>query len=226
MAATIQDVVSANLVLVGVSLISTPDEVEQFRSSIGGVDLQEEFGLAGSLPAGLVEPNRRLTLNRDRIFLTLSPSRSSISREYPSLENLQADLERLSEVSTQAIKGTNLGSQNLVAFGYNAEVIFNQDSGDPAIRYLGGRLFGHSFPRGKPWDLSGGSGQLIFTDGTRRWTFSVRPRSEDERESRVALGLNLHLNQQNLPNKVEIRNSLEEVWTEANEFMKRLDENR
>ena len=218
MAATLQDVVSANLVLVGVGLLNEPGEVEQFRNAIDR-DMRMEFGLVANVPSGVTEPSLTLTLNRERIALNLSSSRSTITKEYPE----QDDLDLLARVASKAIECTALDGQAPVAFGYNIELIFNQDSGQPALHYIGERLFGRQ-PLGKVgWNLIGGTGQLIFTDGIRQWKINVGSRPGDAATPRVVLTVNLHEDKRRFPTESEIKASLKEAWNEATEFMTRLD---
>ena len=219
MAATLQDVVSANLVLVGVGLLNEPAEVEQFRNVLD-LDLRVEVGLVTNVSSGLTESSRTIMLNRERIALNLSSSRSSIACEYPE----QSSLARLAQVAVLAIGNANLSGQIPQSFGYNIEMVFNQDTGQSAIYYLGERLFDYRLLKKDGWDLLGGRGQLIFRDAIGQWTVTVEPRFGDEATSRVFLSLNLHKNEQRLPEEDEIRGSLEEIWREALAFMERLDE--
>ena len=223
MAVQVYDIVSANLVLVGIRLLDTPAEFEKFAEALDA-DLQAELGISANVAGGMPEPTRKVTLSRDRIVLTMSPSRTSLDKEYPSRENPTGDFARLAEVAQCAIASTVLESNRPAAFGYNLEAVFDQDSGQPALHYLGNRLFGPYSPGKAGWGLLGGTGQLIFADPrNRQWTITARPRSNDEREHRVVLGLNLHLRDQPLPTAEEIQTALAEVWQEANDFMERLD---
>ena len=221
MAATLHDVVSANLVLVGVGLLNQPDEVERFRSALG-VDLRVEVGLVTNIPSGQTEPSRTLTLNRERIALDLSSWRSSIAREYPD----ESDLARLAQVAALAIEKTDLPEQTPQAFGYNIEMVFDQNSGQPAIQYIGERLFGQQLTSRTGWTLFGGTGQAIFTSDAGRWTITLRPQIGDTATTRVLLALNLHKDEQRFPDANEIRASLEKAWDEAVSFMNRLDERK
>ena len=221
MAATLQDVVSVNLVLVGVGLLNEPDELERFRNAVD-LDLRLEVGLVTNVSSGITEPSRTLRLNRERIALDLSPSRSSIAREYPGEE----DLASLAKVVMQAIDSTDLRGQLPRAFGCNIELVFVQTSGQSTIQYIGERLFGSQSLGKAEWELVGGTGQLIFSDGIRRWTINVQPRPGDVDTSRVVLALNLHKDEQRFPTEGEIKDSLEEAWNEAKEFMNRLDESK
>ena len=140
-------------------------------------------GLIANIPSGNTEPGQTLTLNRDRIELELSRSRSSISRDYP----LRGDLLRLAEVAGHAISNSTLEVGRLRAIGFNIELIFDQHSGASAFEYLSRRLFAVDPLGGKDWQLMGGAGRLIFNDSGRRWTISVEPRFNDATESRVFL---------------------------------------
>ena len=219
MPATLRDVVSANLVLVGAGLLNEPDEVERFRNELD-TDLRLEAGLATNIPSGRTEPSRTLTLNRERIALSLSSSRSTIAREYPD----KSDLARLAQIATLAIGNTSWVDQTIQAFGYNIEMVFDQSSGQPAIRYIGERLFGQQSFGKAGWDPSGGTGQLVFIGDDGQWTITIRPQLGDNATTRVLLALNLHKDEQRFPDENEISTSLEMIWNEAVSFVNRLDE--
>ncbi len=219
MAVTIQDVVKANLVMVGVRLLSKPEDFEGFKRSVG-TDVQiAGAGLIADIPAGITEPGHTFALNRDRITLELSRSRSTISRDYP----LRDDLRRLAEVAWQAIDNSSLAGAQPQAFGFNIEMIFDQDSQAPAFGYLSSRLFNVEPLGNEGWQFVGGAGRLIFDDSGRHWTISLEPRFNDKTESRVFLSANLHVGEQPLPDEVGIRTSLEKVWDNIHEFVQRLD---
>ena len=223
MAATVHDIVNANLVLVGVGLLNTPEETERFGNDLDA-DVQVELGIIG-MGGGMPEPSRKIILNRERIILNVSLSRTSIDKEYPSRESPLDDFAKLAEVAQCAISNTASDGRNgLAAFGYNVEMVFDQDSGLPAIQYLGNRLFGNRSFGKEGQELVGGTGQIILNDERgHHWTITVRPRSDDEKEQRIALRLNLHLNKQHPPDAEEIKTSLEEVWLGAKNFMVSLD---
>lgn len=224
MPVTVHEIVRANLVLVGVVLLNAPDETERFRMALDA-DLREELGLTANLAGGLPEPTRTVTMNRDRIALTLSPSRTSIDKEYPSPEDPTSDFARLAEVAHCAIASTVMETNQAVTFGYNLEAVFNQDSRQPTLHYLGNRLFNaQSLGLSRP-GTHRRDGQLIFSDSDKRqWTIATRPRSNDDRDRRVVLALNLHLTEQPLPSAGEIQTSLREVWNPAKSFMERLNQ--
>ena len=222
MAVKIQDVVRANLVLLGLRLINTPNELQAFKSAVS-TDVQVAgASLVANIPTGVTEPGRVLTLNRDRITLDLSPSRAAINRDYPE----RRDLRRLAEVAWQAINTSSDASVQPQAFGFNIELIFDQDSGTNAFGYLSGRLFDVEHLGITGWQFVGGAGRLIFDDSGRRWTINLEPRFNDNNESRVFLGVNLHIGGQTLLDEAGIRLSLEEVWDNSRDFVRRLHEGR
>ncbi len=220
MAVTSLEVIKANLVLVGMRLLSAQQELDAFRLATG-VDVQVSgAGLATNAQSGLTEPVLGLTLNRDRIFLELSPDRSTINRDYP----LQEDLPRLAEVAWQAIKNTNVERQQVRAYGFNIELVFNQDSGTPAFDYLSTRIFDVGPLGYESWQFVGGSGKLIFDDNGRRWTIRLEPRFNQEAETRVFLDANLHVSKRSLPDESAIGASLKEIWDKIHMFTQRLDD--
>ena len=223
MATTVRDVLSADLVLVGVNLINSPGELDLFRQSIDE-EVQPGLGLAADLASGLTAPGRTFTLPRDRIVLNVSPGRSSIAKEYPSTGDRQEDLARLAQVAACAINSSNLEGQAPLAFGYNMSLVFDPGLQDPAIVFLGQRLFGNQFPNEEGWELVGGTGKLIFSDGDHQWTITLQPRPDDDFTSkRVFAALNLHIAEARMPQQDEILGSLIYVWDQAERFMARLD---
>ena len=223
MAINIQDVVSANLVLVGIGLLNTPEELEDFRKGIGATEIvsRSSLALTGPLPDN-AETGRTVALERERITLELSSSRSSVERAYP----LKEDLERLANVAGHAITKTDLQGKRPRAFGFNLDLVYDQISEWPSVRYLAERLFS-SVPLGNErWQLFGGMGRLIFKDGEKFWTVKLEPRFNEQDTTKIFLSINLHRNEQRLPDKNEIRDSLCETWDQAHEFAIRLDKKK
>ena len=221
MGTTEPNVLSINLVLIGVDLLAELESLESFKTQVDP-DLEIEFGLSTEMPTGVTTQTRRVNLHRERIVLELSPSRSSITREFPSDRD---ELTRLTAAAQSAIEGSGL----LVApsaFGFNIELVYDQDSGQSAERYLGSRLFGTLQIGKQDWALAGGTGNIVFTDGAghRRWTVNVRPRSANPPNTRVALSMNLHYSEGRIPSVQQLQNALEELWEEAHALVGRLDQ--
>ena len=216
MAAEIQDIIRANLVLAGLRLLNTPAELEAFKRAVK-TDVQEVRH--GPIVLGTTEPVRVFALHRDRITLELSPSHSAINRDYP----LREDLPRLAEVAWQAINNTSTEGQHLQAAGFNIDLVFEQDSEKTAFEYLSQRLFGVEPSTNEGWRFVGGAGRLIFDAGVRQWTISMEPRFNDANESRVFVNANLHIAAQVLPTEKEIEAPFKEIWRAIYDFVQWLD---
>ena len=220
MAVTALEVIKTNLVMLGIRLLAAQEEFEAFRLAVGVDVLAAGAGLATNIQSGIAEPVLGLTLNRDRITMELSPTRAVISRDYP----VRQDLHRLAEVAGQAINNTDVAGQQTQAYGFNIELVFDQDSGEPAFEYLSRRLFDADPLGNEGWQFVGGAGRIVFDDSGRRWTINLEPRFNSETESRVFLNANLNINERTTPDEAIIRAWLEEVWDKMELFVQRLDE--
>lgn len=211
-----ETVLNINLVLVGVDLLNEPGMVDQFRSDFGP-DMSAEVDPVAAAVRGLAEPPRTLTLGKDRIQLMLHATKSAISQEYPE----DMAFTKLASVAFRAIELSK--SKSPKAIGYNMGWIFEQDSGQPAIQYIGNRLFG-TLPLDEPGRrIVGGNGKLIFEDAAGQWIITVEPRFNDPNTSLVFVGLNLHKQQPHFPSESEIKTTLTKVLQEARAFAKRLE---
>ena len=216
MPVTIEDILQTNLVLIGVSLINTPEELSAFRHSVGTEVTSVETGLGPEVV------NRTHTLNRDRITVTGAPERSAIARGYPA----ESDLERLAQVAWMAIANTDLKGQEVQAFGYNIELVYEPDSEGLAIQYLAERLFMPRLLQDGGWRLLGGAGRLFFEKAGRFWQARLEPRLNDDTATRIFASLNLHRSEVDLPlpTEADIRDSLKLLWAEAHSLVNHLDE--
>ena len=215
-----QEVLKTNIVLVGIGLLNEPTQLNAFIESVATDVVVAGAGLSIDIPSNVAEAARTLTLNRDRIALDLSPSRSIIGRDYPSFYGL----DRLAEVVGHALAHTDLEGRVPRAFGYNIELVYSPNSEIPIPRYLADRLLTKNDLGKEGWELVGGTSKLVFEGDGARWTFAVEPRFNDEAAKRIFLSLNLHRDEQRLPNESEIKDSLGELWTQAHSFATRLDE--
>ena len=215
----VEDVISVNIVLLGFPPFSSEEEFEAFRSAVGAEIQIAVGGLTANPPTGIPEPGVQLTLNRDRITINFSTSRSIINRDYPSRE----DLGRLSEVIGNFLSNSTYGSSNPQDFGVNIRLVFDPESEISAYEYLASRLFNVDSLGSEGWRFIGGAGKLIFDEDGRRWTISLEPRFNNYEEPRVFLDSNLHVYGQPLPEEAEIGNLLKEVWDEVHKFVDRLD---
>ena len=113
-------------------------------------------------------------------------------------------------------------------------MVFHQDPGGPATRYLGDRLLARkAHALGKPgWEPVGGRGQLRFRAARGPWTLGVAPHGREADTPRVDLEVkvvcdflvNRHPAAPCLPAAAEIREALATLWPEGREFMQCLDE--
>ena len=219
MAIIFKDVLKAELALVGLGLLNNSQEFEGFRSRAQTDVVNSGQTITIEALTNVAESGRSFSLNRDRIVLDISPSRASIRRDYPS----EQDLGRLAEVASLAIEQSSSGRENLRAFGYNIDLVYDQDSTTPASQYLAERLFSEELPRRGEWNLVGGSGKLTYSEGENQWQITVEPRFNEPNTSRVFLTLNLHKEKQVPPSESEIKESLMEAWAQAHDFAVLLD---
>lgn len=220
MAITIHNVLNANVVLAGISLLNIPSELKAFMD---GINVDEVVSNASLLRRDLfpnVDAERTFSLGKERITLDISLSRSILRRDYPEWE----DLERLAEVAGHAIAKTDLQGRSPHAFGYNLELVYTQCSGQPAGRYLAERLFAPNLLGNEGEQLLGGTGRLTFQNGEKVWMVNLEPRFNEKDTAKVFLSLNLHQNEQRMPDENEIRASLHEIWKQARQFATRVDE--
>ncbi len=219
MAATVRDVLKVNIVLVGIGLLRQPQEVKEFQESVGTEMTTSTAGVVFGTAQAAPEPSVTHALNRDRITLELSPSRSTVNREYPLLE----DLARMAEVAGLAISRTDIGESRPRAYGYNIELVFDQTSGKPAIEYLSDRLFRKDLAASMGWQPQGGAARLFFHDQESRWSLSLEPRFQDEGSGRVFVSANRHYENPRLPDGDEIQQALNTLWDQAHQFIQQLD---
>ena len=214
-----ESILKANLVLAGFELLDRPGEFEAFRSIYKEARLSGQ-GVNVDIRTNVAEQGRTITLDRERIHLELFPSRSMISREFPTGKE---DIARLGEVASMAMSVTSVRGKRLQAYGYNLEMEYTQDSGRPANRYLAERLF-----RSKPFqtvglELVSGSGLFVCMEDGNQWSFRLEPRHSDTATAQVFLSLNFHVPKQSLPQDEEITQSLVRVWERAHEFAAAMD---
>ena len=216
----VKDVLKANLVLVGVGLLGTATEFNRFSSEVDGEVIASGQSMSMDAQTNLAEPGRLFSLDRDRITLDLSRSRSTIARDYPR----EDDLGRLVEVAWCAINCSEGAGGRIRATGYNLELVFDQTSGEQASRYLARRLFGDGLrDAGLAWELVGGAGRMSYWDGQHQWNIGVEPRFNDPTTTRVFLTVNMHRDGFSPSSSEEIKASLGKIWRQGDNFIRLLD---
>lgn len=221
-----EDVLKANVVMVGVVLLGDQQQREKFVDLVE-TEVISEMLVGGSIPpqptvgtpANAAETGLVLRLRRDRIQVVSAASRTLLERQYPTFE----DLKRLAEIAGHAIDLTDLEGQAPTAFGFNIELVYRQSEDKSSEKYIAERLFSHQRFGIEEWILVGGGGKLSFEANGARWNFTVEPRANDVSARRVYLSLNLHRDRQHVPNREEILSSLQEVWERSRDFAIQLD---
>jgi hypothetical protein len=222
MPTNLREIINVSLVILDQDLLSDDAQMRNFQEAVD-LDIRLEGGMAANVVTGQIQPSRTLHLDRVRISLNLSGPRSMLKKEFPALSSLGDELNGFAEVAQQAIMISELGDKEC-NFGYNADMVFEQDSEANALGFLGTRLLAHEVFSKSGREFIGGTGRVMVRDGSGQWTYSFEPRAGDIQGRRVFVGTNLHLAQQPLPDISTISKSLGEVVDSAKDLMSRLDE--
>lgn len=224
MSTNLREIINVSMVLLNHDLLDDNAKIQEFQQAVD-VDVRLEGGMAANVATGETHPNRILHLDRDRIALNMSKPRSVITKEFPAPTSLDEDLSRFAEVAEQAFIIADLSKEVQYDFGYNADIVFDQDSGQTALEFLGERLLNHSIFSGVGRQFVGGACRVTVKDEHgRQWNYTLEPRAGDLRRRRVFVGTNLHNDQRRLPDKREITDAIGEVVNSVKDLMRRLDE--
>ena len=207
MSVSLHVALGASVVVAGIDMPTMDDFVEQLKA-IFETDVQVLSGRGG-------DPDV-LVLDRERIEVSVQGSQLIISRDYPSEE----DLSTLARISNATL---SLLDQSIEAIGYNVDLVFEQNSGRSAERYLGERLFRHGKLDDDAWPLWGGSGTMVFGSSRERKSFTVAPRLDDEKTTRVLVEANYHVVDGQTPLESGISESLAVIWRDAFRVMELVD---
>ena len=198
----------ASVVIAGVDPPSIDDFVKEL-AMIFETDVQVVLGGAG-------DPDV-LILDRERIQIAVQESQLIISRDYPSVE----DLSTLANISAITLR---FFDQPIEAIGYNVDLVLEQNSGQSAERYLGERLFSHKELGDGAWPLWGGSGTMIFGNSRERKSFTIAPRLDDDKTTRVFVEANYHVSGRQILHEAEMSESLATIWRDVFGVMELIDE--
>lgn len=207
MSVSLHIALDASVVIVGIDMPSMDDFVEKLET-LFETDVQVLSGGDGGPDV--------LVLDRERIKVSVQGSQLVINRDYPSEEDLPT-LARVSNVTLTLL------NQSIEAIGYNVNLVFEQDSGRAAERYLGERLFRHGKLDDDEWPLWGGSGTMVFGSSRERKSFTVAPRLDDEKTTRVFVEANYHVAGGYTPSETGISESLAIIWRDAFRVMELVD---
>ena len=221
MATSLREIINFSLVILNLELLTSDDAVRAFRNAIDA-DIRYGGGVAIDAATGQTEQARMLHLDRDRINLNLSPSRSSVTREFPAVSNLKADAERFAHIVNSAVTVGNVPDGGWHDFGYNAEMVFDQDQSSTAVEFIGERLFKSENIESPGRRFFGGACRLIILDELGQWTYNLEPRFNDLQTPRIFANVNLHSAQRPLPLGTQVTDAILQTVSGVQELMDRI----
>lgn len=220
MTVNVQEVLVVDVVLAELQLLRNEKEIFACSEAMEAEIVTDGIVLATQPRAAAPVQGQVLRFRRDRMTVETSAARTRIAREYPAgIE----DVGLVSRLIAQAIEATDLEGNAPAAFGFNIQIVYDQDSGEPATHYLGRRLFHPAENLRENWVKVGGFGKLIFQEGNRRWTIALEPRMQDPNTTKVFLDVNLHVPEARLPSLDDVDSLLREVWSRAHSLIEAID---
>ena len=204
------DILQLNVVMLGEGILCDPQEQQAFDERMA---TETVFARP---PQGMEVLPITLAMNRERIRAELSKERFSITKEYPTID----DVRRLAEIVRDVVECTKQWP-DLVAIGYNFQVVYDLEQN--AYSQLARHLFSSTMPAASNWKLIGGSSILKFSDDREHlWTLTVDSRFGKPDTSKVFLDTNCQINTPLPPTVSVVAEHLEIVWREGVAFVKGL----
>lgn len=226
MSLNFQNVLKANIVLLGVQLLQTREEKDAFANVVRTEVVEiPPTGIMGSIPGSILPSSLSpqlssiLRLDRDRINLETLPIRSTIGREFPTL----AELDWLAEVSRHAIDHSSIHGQQLQAYGFNVDAVYELTAGQTSSQFMASHIYCQDLFQSAGFQFVSGSSKLAFLKGDQVWNIIVEPRLVDPNSDKVFMSFNLHLDSSEMPTTETISQSLREVWLQASAITESLD---
>ena len=223
MAASLREITNFSLVIIDLDLLASEGALRTFQNAVDG-DIRHGGGISVDAATGQTQQARILNLDRDRITLHLSSARSSITREFPATNNLEAEISRFAQIVECALPVEDGPSTARHNFGFNAELVFDQDDSPTAFEFLGERLLRSERLAPPSGQFVGGACRMIFVDELGQWTYNLEPRFNDLQSSRVFISVNLHYVERPLPHGKEISDAILQMVSGAVNLMNRLGE--
>ena len=211
------DLIAIEFVIVGVELLNTAQSLGRFGSA-----LREYRWTPISQAQNGFGDGRRVSLDRERIYLDLTATRSRVRQEYPAEDGFPD----LAELVSRTIDLTDKPAGSVGPLGYNIEVSYEQDSERSAFSYIGQKVFA-GLGTIQDWNLVGGMGAAVrFEDnhGVIR-NVHIEPRFRNESFQRVYLHLNVHVNSNRVPTTAELAAGLSLALEDAKKFIYLLEGN-
>ena len=201
------ELISINFVILGVELLDSVESIDRFGRNF----YEYRWSTINDVSGGT---GKRVSLDRDRIHIDLTPRRSTVLQEYPHDDGIPA----LAEIVHQVLEYTEKPLANAMAHGFNAEFSFS--TGDvAAFNYIAAKAFS-GFPEVNDWRIVGGSARITFLDhaGVVR-NLSIEPRFMNEQIRRAYLNVNLHVEKAGEPSKDEILAGFYQIIRDARAFI-------
>ena len=221
MAVRVEDVLSLNVVLVGIELLKTAPEVDACSAAIGR-ELIQAGAFIDTLAHMPPVRGRVLRSPRERILVEVSELRSRVTKEYPAAID---DVALVARVAAKAIANTSVQESVVSAHGFNFSMVYSPESGEDALRYLGRRIFAPPAFVPEGWSSLGGQGKLQFQDEVRQWTITLEPRLQASNTSKVFVDVNLHVPEAGFPQEEQMETQLRTVWEQAHTLIEAIDAN-
>lgn len=222
MAAHLREIINFSLVIMDLELLAPDGSFTDFQRGIDA-EVRQGGGVSIDVTTGQPQQARILHLDRDRITLNLSPGRSSVTRDFPAVESLSADAARFAHVVHSALVAGNNLSDARQTFGYNAELVFDQDSNPTAFEYIGERLIRNERVASPDRQFLGGACRMIVRDELGQWTYNLEPRFNDVQNPRVFINVNLQNEERPLPQGTETADAIVQLVQSVQALMDRLD---
>ena len=221
MTVRVEDVLSVNVVLVGIELLKTAAEVVACSAAIGR-ELHQDGAFLDAVPQGAPIAGRMVRLPRERILVEVSALQSRVTKEYPADID---DVALVARVAAQALASASAQKPVVPAHGFNLSMVYSAESGEDALRYLERRVFAPPAFVPQEWTSLGAQGKLKFQDGARQWTVTLEPRLQVPNTPKVFLNVNLHVSETGVPSEDEMETQLRTLWERAHGLINAIDTN-
>ena len=209
------DLIAVEFVIVGVELLNTTQSLSRFGSTMR----EYRWSPISQAQNGFGD-GRRISLDRERIYLDLTATRSRVRQEYPT----EGAFPDLAELVSRTIDLTDTSADSVGPHGYNVEMSYEQDPKTSAFSYIGQRVFA-GLDSIEDWNLVGGMGAAIrYEDihGVIR-NVQIEPRFRNESFPRVYLHLNVHVNSNGVPTTDDVASGFSNALVDAKKFIHLLD---
>ena len=214
------DVLSANMVFAGLSLLGNEVQRIEFINRAGGdvvIDTISDLSIPAPFSAERPRESKelRMMLDKGQVAIIVNQNRTTIERRYPERD----DLSRLADIIDMVRECCQPVSPTLTAVGVNIVWLYHRSSDkQPSGAFLAENIFASRWGNLNGLPLVGEAARLRYVSGNTSWTFRVEPRALDVTGRRVYLSLNQHQDRSALPKKGETWQLLQEAWNKMSDF--------